>query len=170
MRWRVVSFSLSFLVRWFHLNSEGSRVTAWPHQIRPNWERCLAQQKGNNLKGIKCKWNCHLPTSKNTWPEKKLLLQAATPPPSFLGLDREDGLRAAWQSLSLPDSICISIPPTSDFLYLKNLTVNPGSKKSEVQTRLLFPGLMGVDGQIGHGNLWDLRVEVSYSGLRLCSH
>lgn len=67
----VLSLPPSFLVRWFHLRSKGSRVTAWPHQIRPNWERCLAQQKGNNLKSIKCKWNCHLPTSKNTWPKER---------------------------------------------------------------------------------------------------
>ena len=77
--------SLSFLVRWFHLRSKGSRVTAWPHQIRPNWERCLAQQKGNNLKDIKCKWNCHLQTSKNTWPKKiNLPLRAETLPPSLV--------------------------------------------------------------------------------------
>lgn len=37
--------STYFTVRWFHLGTQGSGVTAWPHQIRLNWEKCLAQQK-----------------------------------------------------------------------------------------------------------------------------
>lgn len=41
----------------------GHRVKPWPHQISPNWERCLAQVKTSNLKGIKCKCNDHMPTS-----------------------------------------------------------------------------------------------------------
>lgn len=47
---------------------------------------------------------------------------------------------------------------------LKNLTVNPRSKKSELQIWLLFPRLMGVDGQIGRGNLWYLTVEANHAG------
>lgn len=37
--------SLHLAVRWFHLGIKGSGVIAWPHQIRLNWEKCLAQQK-----------------------------------------------------------------------------------------------------------------------------
>lgn len=60
-----------FFVRWFHLEPTGSGVTAWPHQIRLNWERCLAQQKGSNLKDIKCKWDCHVQTSKTPDPNEQ---------------------------------------------------------------------------------------------------
>lgn len=60
-----------FFVRWFHLEPKGSGVTAWPHQIRLNWERCLAQQKGSNLKDIKCKWDCHVQTSKTPDPNEQ---------------------------------------------------------------------------------------------------
>lgn len=62
---------LTFFVRWFHLEPKGSGVTAWPHQIRLNWERCLAQQKGSNLKDIKCKWDCHVQTSKTPDPNEQ---------------------------------------------------------------------------------------------------
>lgn len=51
---------------WFHLaNMErgGQGVIPWPHQISPNWVRCLARVKTSNLKGIKCKCDDHMPTS-----------------------------------------------------------------------------------------------------------
>lgn len=68
---RQKTLSTHFFVRWFHLELTGSEVTAWPHQIRLNWERCLAQQKGSNLKDIKCKWDCHVQTSKTPDPNEQ---------------------------------------------------------------------------------------------------
>lgn len=109
-----LSLPPSFLVRWFHLRSKGSRVTAWPHQIRPNWERCLAQQKGNNLKSIKCKWNCHLPTSKNTWPRERnscLKLQ----PHHLLSSGLRRLLRSCLPIHQHAGAICISISPPETF-------------------------------------------------------
>ena len=131
--------SLSFLVRWFHLRSKGSRVTAWPHQIRPNWERCLAQQKGNNLKDIKCKWNCHLQTSKNTWPKKiNLPLRAETLPPSLV----QSGHRSLL--LELPDNHSNCQNPfafnTPFLIFFSSWRIwqwSPRSKKREVQAWIL---------------------------------
>lgn len=144
----------SLLVRWFHLRSKGSRVTAWPHQIRPNWERCLAQQKGNNLKDIKCKWNCHLQTSKNTWPKKiNLPLRAETLPPSLL----ESGHRSLFSELPDNHSTCQS-PfafniPLLTFSSWKIWQWFPRNKKGKVQACILLLRLLCLDDQIGHRNL-----------------
>lgn len=58
-------------VSWFHLKTTGSEVIAWPHQISPNWGRCLEKVKGSNLKDIKCKCDRHVHTSNTAGPTLK---------------------------------------------------------------------------------------------------
>lgn len=107
-RCRVPSHSLLSVTQLVSLKAHGERVghrvIAWPHQISPNWVRCLAQVKTSNLKGIKCKFDGHMPTSNTIAP---ILPHSPSCPLTYTQRNHSRGshsggaLRWQWVSVSL---------------------------------------------------------------------
>lgn len=89
---------------WFHLeNTEraGHGVIPWPHQISPNWVRCLARVKTSNLKGIKCKCDDHMPTSNTIAP-----IQPRPPVPSHIHTAEPFTCLTEWGAVKMTMGFC----------------------------------------------------------------